>query len=36
MDAWWRDNKNFKVADARPPLPPPLQERWERYWGVPY
>ncbi len=36
MDAWWRENKGFKVAAARPPLPPPLKEKWERYWGVPY
>ena len=36
MDAWWRDNKGFKVSEARPPLPPPLKEKWERYWGVPY
>jgi hypothetical protein len=36
MDAWWRDHKGFKVAPDRPPLPPPLQERWERYWGEPY
>jgi hypothetical protein len=36
MDAWWRDNKGFKVAADRPPLPPPLRERWERYWGTPY
>ncbi len=36
MDAWWRDNKGFKVAADRPPLPPPLKEKWERYWGVPY
>jgi hypothetical protein len=36
MDAWWRDHKGFKVSQARPPLPPPLKEKWERYWGVPY
>lgn len=36
MDAWWRENKGFKVSEARPPLPPPLKEKWERYWGVPY
>ncbi len=36
MDAWWRDNKGFKVSAERPPLPPPLKEKWERYWGVPY
>ena len=36
MDQWWRDHKGFKVAAERPPLPPPLKEKWERYWGVPY
>jgi hypothetical protein len=36
MDAWWRENKGFKVEQARPPLPPQLKEKWERYWGVPY
>jgi hypothetical protein len=36
MDAWWRDHKGFKVSPDRPPLPPPLQEKWARYWGEPY
>jgi hypothetical protein len=36
MDAWWRENKKFRVAAGRPPLPPPLKERWERYWGTAY
>jgi hypothetical protein len=36
MDAWWRDHKGFKVSPDRPPVPPALQERWERYWRTPY
>ncbi len=36
MDGWWRENKGFKVSETRPPLAPPLKEKWERYWGVPY
>jgi HEAT repeat protein len=36
MDAWYRENKGFQVAAGRPPLPPSLKERWERYWDAPY
>jgi len=37
MDSWWRENRRkFEVAPGRPPLSPALQERWERFWGVPY